>query len=193
MAIKILSVTISLAIHVALAAIFLSWTDKSPKEPIKVAMTLVGKPKNDGAPTTNLEPQKPLQPKTIAKKGKNVAPCDVESNILGDGQATNDATKDIGFGVMQRHSPVLLNKGESIPYPEKAKLLLVEGSVFLRLTVAKDGHVAKAEVISGHFDLRKAALKLADKLLFLPATDEDGMALVSMVEHEVVFRLIENS
>lgn len=94
---------------------------------------------------------------------------------------------------MQRHSPVLLNKGESIPYPEKAKLLLVEGSVFLRLTVAKDGHVAKAEVISGHFDLRKAALKLADKLLFLPATDEDGMALVSMVEHEVVFRLIENS
>lgn len=106
---------------------------------------------------------------------------------------TNDAEdiKIVGNTPIKARKPRLLN-GDSIKidYPARARLYKIEGSVRLKLIIAENGIVKKAEVMSGPaFGLKEAALNLAKKLLFLPATDQDGNETVAEVEHEVIFKL----
>lgn len=90
-----------------------------------------------------------------------------------------------------RPRPELVNGDQiHIPYPERARQLMIEGVVRLRLTISEAGRVIDAEVLSGPaFGLRNAALLVARKLFFLPATDEYGQAKTAHVEHDVVFKL----
>lgn len=90
-----------------------------------------------------------------------------------------------------RPHPELVNGDQvHIPYPERARQLMIEGVVRLRLTISEAGRVIDAEVLSGPaFGLRNAALLVARKLFFLPATDEHGQAKTAHVEHDVVFKL----
>ncbi len=90
-----------------------------------------------------------------------------------------------------RERPLLIN-GEkvTIPYPKKAKYMKVEGIVRLRLTVSEKGEVIDAKILSGPaFGLEAAAVALARKFAFLPATDDMGEAKTTQIDHEVVFRL----
>ena len=90
-----------------------------------------------------------------------------------------------------RAFPLLVNGNEvNIPYPPQARARRIEGIVKLKLTVATSGEVISADIISGPaYGLRQAALLVARKLFFLPATDEQGEARIAQIEHEVVFRL----
>ncbi len=94
-----------------------------------------------------------------------------------------------------RSTPLLLNAQDiKIPYPEQARARRVEGIVRMKLTVAESGKVIEADIISGPaYGLRQAALMVARKLFFLPATDELGRARVAQIEHEVIFRLTQSS
>ena len=97
--------------------------------------------------------------------------------------------------IITREEPLLLN-GEHVlvPYPPKARRQKIEGKVRLRLVVAQNGHVVKAEIIScPSYDLQAAALRVVKKLLFLPATDNFGFPKIAEIEHEVIFRLHERS
>ena len=81
-----------------------------------------------------------------------------------------------------------------IAYPAKARHRRIEGKVRLRLIITQNGQVEKAEILSCPSEyLQQAALKVVQKLLFLPATDNFGIAQMAEVEHEVVFRLHEKS
>ncbi len=90
-----------------------------------------------------------------------------------------------------RLRPFLLNGKEvKIPYPEQARARRIEGTVVMKLTVAETGKVIDVDIISGPaYGLRQAALMVARKLFFLPATDQSGNARVAQIEHEVIFRL----
>lgn len=82
----------------------------------------------------------------------------------------------------------------AVPYPARAKAMLVQGVVRLRLTVSALGRVVDAQVLSGpHYGLREAAVRLASMLDFWPATDEHGRALSVDIEHEIVFKLTPSS
>lgn len=191
---KILAVAQSLAIHLILACLLFvcigQKTKPTPKKPY-TAVFFDAK----SAPASGLAIKNPTlqKPKIITKNKKKAQSETITANAqeqhqegsLGSGEKTADA-----LAYKARRSPVLLNQDQvKIAYPEKAKVMMLEGTVLLRLTISEKGRVVKAEVLSGHFDLRKAALKLADKLFFLPATDEQGSAQAAMIEHEVVFRL----
>ena len=176
---------------------------KSPKLPL-VAIAQIKKsgPANDSAniasPTRFAQahkegPAKPsLSKRAQETKGKEqeaiaqkAAPSDVVEKELSSTSPGHDV----------RLFPRLLNGNDvDIPYPERAKQLMIEGVVRLRLTISEAGKVIHAEVISGPaFGLRSAALKVARKLFFLPATDEHGQARVEKVDHDVVFRLNRQS
>jgi TonB family protein len=112
-------------------------------------------------------------------------------------EGVNHHQKEIAFGVepLFRPYPQLVNGDEvRVPYPERARQLMIEGVVRMRLTISEAGRVINAEVLSGPaFGLRHAALLVARKLFFLPATDELGQAKTAHVEHDVVFRLNKRS
>jgi len=93
--------------------------------------------------------------------------------------------------IIIRTEPLLINgQHVLVPYPPKARRYKIEGKVRLRLVVAQNGQVIKTEILScPSYDLQAAALSVAQKLLFLPATDNSGVAKIAEVEHEVIFRL----
>lgn len=93
--------------------------------------------------------------------------------------------------IQTRKTPVLLNKDQiTIPYPKRALQYMIEGVVRLRLTVSEHGVVTKIRIVSGpQFGLQNAALLVARKLIFLPATDENGHATASDIVHDVIFKL----
>lgn len=192
MAFNKLAVAKSLAIHLALALPLA--TVKPTITSKKLVSAVVFKKEIAETSQANIKPTKTRTkiPKASAKKSATPAPV---AEIINDNLAGSEFSEGAqGFGTEQgkiifRPMPVLLSKEVNIPYPEKAKLLAIEGSVLLRLTISQEGKVIKADVVSGHFELRKAALKLADKLFFLPATDDQGLAQAALIEHEVVFRL----
>jgi TonB family protein len=89
-----------------------------------------------------------------------------------------------------RNRPLLINKDIKVSYPKKAKRMMIEGVVRLRLTISKQGGVVEVKVLTGPaFGLRTAALKVAQQLLFLPATDKNGQTMAAQIDHEVIFRL----
>lgn len=102
---------------------------------------------------------------------------------------------DISSARVFRDSPMLVNGDDvSVPYPERARQLMVEGIVRMRLTISEAGKVIDAQILSGpSFGLRNAALMVARRLFFLPATDDQGHAKTAKVDHEVVFRLNKRS
>ena len=110
----------------------------------------------------------------------------------GDGHAPE---RGESATVQFRANPMLLNSGDvKISYPEQARQLMIEGIVKMRLTVSESGRVIDAQILSGpYFGLRSAALVVARKLFFLPATDEQGRARTAKIDHEVVFRLNKRS
>jgi len=93
--------------------------------------------------------------------------------------------------IIIRSTPVLLNADEVvIAYPARAKRLMIEGIVKLRLKLDEFGKVILASILSGpEFGLKEGALEIASKLKFLPATDECGVPIRSEVDHEVIFKL----
>jgi TonB family protein len=89
---------------------------------------------------------------------------------------------------------MLINNNIHVEYPLKARRQRREGRVCLRLLVSREGHVIDISVVkSPSADLEHAAIKFAYKLVFTPATNDEGHAEQSYVEHDVVFRLINSS
>jgi TonB family protein len=126
----------------------------------------------------------------LAAAGNNgVSSPPSEEILLGKKDALGN------HGIENRSRPLLINAHDiKIPYPEQARARHVEGIVRMKLTVAESGKVIDVDVISGPaHGLRQAALMVARKLFFLPATDEYGHAQVAHIEHEVIFRLKKSS
>jgi TonB family protein len=189
---KTLAVAKSLAIH--LMACWLIYQPASSKIVTPIASIYFKEKTNSASLEDNQSVNLESRPTNISKKFiKKLKKTIKNSGPINNSLGINNSSLDLATKIADkeiRHSPVLLNKHEAqILYPEKARLLMIEGSVFLRLTISELGKVIKAEVLSGHYDLRKAALKLANKLFFLPATDSQGEAKMALVEHEVVFKL----
>lgn len=93
-----------------------------------------------------------------------------------------------------RDKPELINPEIKVPYPERAKQMMVEGVVRMRLTISQEGKVIDIEMLDGPaFGLRQAARKVAASLSFLPATDQQGNAKIAVIDHEVVFKLDSGS
>lgn len=125
--------------------------------------------------------------KNITKKLNNHNNIKNNDAILSDtiNTSINNALINI------RAEPILINHDHlKVDYPNKAKELMIEGVVSLLLTISKDGLVIDAKVLSGPaFGLKDAALSLAKKMCFLPATDNEGNAIIAHIKHDVVFRL----
>lgn len=194
--------------HLALIFIAIYLDDFSSSDVRKASTTvvsvhLVSHPKASGASDQTVAAvplaKKQLRKKLRAPSAKKVErPFAVSSSSalaskddMLQGELLSDASSDR----LIRKLPILINGDEvAIPYPKKAKLLRVEGTVKLKLMVSKEGKVTNAEIVSGPaFGLRDAALDVASKLAFLPATDNEGFAKDTVIEHEVIFRLTQRS
>lgn len=193
---KTLAITKSLAIHLAVALPLLIGAKKELLKPKLVAQAIfITQPEVlPAAPASKPS----LKPKALKKSERaHIKPSATERAKAGEqgetagfgGQAHGN---EEGSNIV-RESPVLIANDHKVSYPEKAKLKMLEGIVLLRLTISEHGRVIKAEVLSGHNEFIKAALKLADKLFFLPATDHKGSPKVALIEHEVVFRLRQST
>lgn len=114
-----------------------------------------------------------------------------EGALLANNSENTHASLTTGKHELFRPSPLLLNGNDvKVSYPERARMLMVEGIVRLRLTVSETGRVIDVEILSGPaFGLRAAALMVARKLFFLPATDMNGKAMIAQVDHDVIFKL----
>lgn len=199
----------SVAIHAACMWLLLTCTGqgamkKSP--PQKLSLMAFYK-KSEPVPfigQTNQQEHEKILPKKRPFQQSGVRRAQAS---LGDAQAQNPGQDEID-NVGQVHDASVLSSNNDVraypqlingqdihvPYPERARQLMIEGVVRLRLTISEAGKVIHAEVISGPaFGLRHAALKVARKLFFLPATDEHGQARVEKVDHDVVFRLNRQS
>ena len=97
--------------------------------------------------------------------------------------------------IIIRKNPLLVNgQAVDVPYPPIARAHRIEGKVRMRLIISQNGQVLKAEVLSCPSNyLLKAAHQAVRELLFLPATDNFGVAQMAEVEHDVVFRLNKRS
>ncbi|MFZ5981208.1 MAG: energy transducer TonB [Candidatus Zixiibacteriota bacterium] len=75
-------------------------------------------------------------------------------------------------------------------YPEKAEEAGIEGMVWVRSLIDKDGSVVKSEISksSGSEELDKSALAAAPKCLFKPGKN-DKQPVASWVTYKVVFTL----
>lgn len=159
-------------------------------------------PKNSALEKKELE-KRPTPPSVPVhavglKKANQIAPKDsLASNAaieINDGTEEKNPSFSAGLGEdikKGQRQPLLINHDEvKIPYPEQARERRIEGTVLMKLTVAETGKVIDVDIISGPaYGLRQAALMVARKLFFLPATDEEGHARVAHVKHEVIFRL----
>lgn len=149
----------------------------------------VSQAKNPDTPALKKIHQKKAQA-LIGEGSKDLAsaPADVLSSFHDASTGQMNGTNE---GLNHRSRPLLINAQEiKVPYPEQARARRIEGTVRMKLTVAESGKVIDVDVISGPaYGLRQAALMVARKLFFLPATDEFGHAMVAHVEHEVIFRL----
>ncbi|MCA9507573.1 MAG: TonB family protein [Myxococcales bacterium] len=147
--------------------------------PIKLVTT--DKAKNNNKNHQGLQSQKSSQNSIVPSQN-------LPTNLVSE-----QNTKNNSYGT--RSKPFLLNAQDiKVPYPEQARIKRIEGTVKIKLTVAQSGKVIKADIISGPaYGLRQAALIVARKLFFLPATDDLGRAQVAQIEHEVIFKLTQSS
>lgn len=119
----------------------------------------------------------------------NIANID---DVKGDSFISTNSNCDLSNAKITNSSPpLLLNKNQSkFFYPEKAKVMMVEGIVKVGLKIDKNGHVTEAKVIEGpDFGLWQAAIDMVKKFIFYPGLDEEGLPKKSYLEHKVVFRL----
>ena len=148
----------------------ISW---HPQKEIKLAQNKLATSKNN---------------KKSKNNNKNLIKID---NLLVSKTHEPDLDSQVSITLTARDKPELINGDDvHVAYPAKARYRKIEGRVRLLLTVAQSGRVINASILSSpSHDLQQAALKLAQKLIFLPATDAFGQALVAQIEHDVVFRL----
>lgn len=202
---KAAAMVFSLLLHAAFFYGLLSWLIKNQIPsfalPSMSAQVTFSAPKSTSKnPAVTVSPSKAI-PQKIIRSGstKKSAIASSLHNHNTQTQTTNEHSEPsanvAGFNgngtTITRAYPLLMNGDEvAIPYPPQARARRVEGIVKLKLTVATSGEVISADIISGPaYGLRQAALLVARKLFFLPATDEQGEARIAQIEHEVVFRL----
>jgi TonB family protein len=140
-----------------------------------------------------LDPPKQNPPRP-SKRPPQAPKTGINTNamVAGAPQGLAQTAGPVGAQMVSRACPpqLIYAADAEVHYPTRARHMRIEGVVKLKLTVDKKGHVSHAEIIEGPgFGLSTSALKLAQKLRFLPATDEYGERQVATVEHEVVFRL----
>lgn len=206
-----LSFLVSLAFHGLIVLIFcMSYKRVDQKKLLSVELKLESafsrqslrkepREKLEGSQSAKAEKKKPRPAKEALKVDKEL---ELVSNRAQEYDRASAAKGEETLGeiyngehaVAQKTTRDLpeLQNGDSVfvAYPEEARFLRIEGSVRLLLVVSKSGKVVKSEVLSGpEHGLQKAALKLAKKLRFLPATDQNGNPQESNIEHVVEFRL----
>lgn len=208
---------LSLAFHALVLALVCTtfvFAKMAKKRPDRASISVYLQPKNGASDGLGDDRQnatktkKPLVRRTRQKPPSRREACESlqRESVIGQDGVRDDSLKDglvLGYqgvsnlpgGSELRVRPTLVNGGDvKIPYPKKAKQLMIEGIVRLRLTVSAKGQVIGIEILSGpSFGLRDAALVVARKLQFLPATDELGHAKTAEIDHEVVFKLNRRS
>lgn len=200
--VRISSWFISIFIHLAViffSNIFIDHQPNYQKESIRFGVMLSERKKSHSPdmPTklkSEQTPKKILNTHPLkAQAKKRPTALDYKTDVKE--QAHNEKTPSSGLkgvdGQVKMTLPILLN-GNDVPlfYPEKAQAMRVQGSVFLKLLVSKQGRVEKAEVKSGPaFGLKEAATNIARKLVFKPGTDHKGKPMAHEIMHEVIFKL----
>lgn len=200
----------SAALHIGLGAA-LALVTTQPISVDKVAVNVVIKriaarvDMHDATPATQ-GPAIPATPTQHARKTRASMPAPTRAKKISHGAISGNVkvddranevllVDDINMKIAPvRKTPELIKSNIKIPYPSRARALLIEGVVRMLLTVSEDGRVTNVKIMSGPaFGLQEAARAVAKELSFLPATDENGHGKISEVEHEVVFRLTDQS
>ena len=141
-------------------------------------------------------------------------PLEVSDDVMLDDVTIDDTSLDLNAPVSAEIKPVIIPEavvekvpvedeifeffaveeqpertGEVAPtYPEQARKAGVQGTVFIRALVGKDGIVEKAEVLKGPELLKDAAIQAALKTTFKPAKQND-MPVKCWVQMKFTFEL----
>lgn len=122
------------------------------------------------------------------------APEDTDPERTDDAPETEAQKPPQAPGSVQAaHVPAapLADDNEAPRYPERARRLGLQGSVWLNVTVAPDGSVANvavAEPVCPHRILVRAAITAVKTWRYRPAR-ESGQATVSVRREQIIFRL----
>jgi|GEM_PF-6295548 TonB family protein len=132
-------------------------------------------------------PKQSLPKKIIETDDANkVTEIDINTSFE-DSVIQNNDNDNIIYTVYET-APKLLNSLEVV-YPEMAKKMGIEGNVFLRMIVEKDGSVSSVEILkSDNMILNESAVSAAKNLLFSPAMTRD-MPVRCVITLPIIFRL----
>lgn len=127
-------------------------------------------------------------PKRIIETNDENKVTDIKiTTSFEDSVIQNNENNDTVYTVYET-APKLLNKLE-VAYPEMAKKMSIEGDVFLRMIVEKDGRVSFVEILkSSNMILNESAVNAAKNLLFSPAMTRD-IPVRCVITLPIIFRL----
>lgn len=108
-------------------------------------------------------------------------------NIQHEEPVVEEVEEEIFELFAVEEQPVRRNEVAPV-YPETARRAGIDGIVFVRALVDKDGKVSKAEVLKGPSELHQAALDAALKTTFTPAKQND-MPVACWVQMSFRFEL----
>ncbi|MCE5249711.1 TonB family protein [bacterium] len=152
--------------------------------------------------------------RVTAPAPKLAMPLEVSDDVSLDDVTIDDTSLDLNAPVSNEVKPVIIPEavvekapveeeifeffaveeqperiGEVAPaYPEEARKAGVQGTVFVRALVGKNGAVEKAEVMKGPELLKDAAIQAAMKTTFKPAKQND-MPVKCWVQMKYTFEL----
>jgi protein TonB len=101
-----------------------------------------------------------------------------------------DAEPDVDAFIAVAQMPEIV-KEHTPAYPEAAQRAGIEGTVWIKSLISKEGTVLKCCVVrsSGREDLDRAAFEAAQKNTYLPAQDENGNLVSIWIAFRVTFTL----
>ncbi|MFN4245434.1 MAG: energy transducer TonB [Brevinematia bacterium] len=153
---------------------------------IKVSLNTLPKDRNFGTKTKNNSIDLLLQ-----ERIDNTQQNNSENNTKQDNTGYSDVVSTNNFKITNEFYDEQLNVNydsqEMIPpkviytpnisYPVQAKIMKIEGSVMIEVTISKDGKVINPKIIesSGYQILDNSALEYVKNILFSPARDVNGV------------------
>ncbi|MGE3063776.1 MAG: energy transducer TonB [bacterium] len=143
-------------------------------------------------PLKNLSDMKEIPKQSLPKRitetenENEVSDMDIRTDFE-DSVITNTDEDDRIYTIYE--TPPKLLTGIEVKYPEAAKKMGIEGKVYLRIVVEKDGKVSSVEVIkSDNIILNDAAVEAVKNAIFSPAMARD-LPVRCVVTLPIMFKL----
>lgn len=135
-----------------------------------------------------LQPNEPRWKRSLERLGQ----ARLEMAAVDDG-AVEPAGPEPDLAVPDRNRQPRLLKRVAPKYPPLASQARLQGSVWLTLSIGRDGRVEGSQVVSGHPLLIGAAREAVSQWRFEPVFDDSGQRIETTTDVRVSFHLLDSA